>query len=126
MTKPHDTHKHAGKDTHKTHDASKVVHEEHGQGLLHRVEVRRAEFAGKLAASPNDPAREPSHASALEAALAGLTSLLPGDLENISSTNAAELSRWLDATRDLSDEGATQDPRPVVKPPGEEARYLRV
>ena len=80
--------------------------ETHGQGILARVEARQKEFAAKLAKTPNDPARDPSHAGAIEAALAAIKGLMTGDLKNISSQTAAEMSLWLESSKHLSDEKA--------------------
>ena len=88
--------------TDKTEHAPHLSTETHGQTLLHRVEARKKEFEAMLAKSPNDPARDPSHAGAIEAALNAVKGLLTGDLKDINSQTAAELSLWLESSKHLS------------------------
>lgn len=71
-----------------------------GQSLKLRVLAHKKALEGSLAKlGPGDRSRRP-----LEAALSQLDGLLTGDLDRIPNTVAAELNRWLEATKYVDDQ----------------------
>jgi hypothetical protein len=80
-----------------------------GEPLAMRAGQRRAELQQALVKVPAD---DPRARKDIEAALSAINALLTGDLEHLSSTTAAEINRWLEASKHLG-ENAPTVPRSV-------------
>jgi hypothetical protein len=87
----------------------------HGQGLRALVEARRRELELELSEIKKGA---PGNSADIEAALAALTALLTGDLQQIPPTVAQELSQWIETSKYLGATAAVTKPYrgPAVMP----------
>lgn len=73
----------------------------HGQGLLAKVEARKADLEHALraakAANPNGGG-ESNHVGEIEKALESVKTLLTGNLDNINDANATSLTTWMETS----------------------------
>ena len=101
--------------------ASTVPREDgkHGQGLLAKVNERKAELAKTLkamqAASPIE-GDDASRTGEIGKALAAVETLLTGDLTNINEANASDLNEWLQTSAVLSAKKMANPKREVPAP----------
>lgn len=94
-------HKSAARRVKNTTDATR------GEPIAQRARTRKAELEKALAVLP---ATEQRARTDIEVALAEVNQWLAGDVEHLAHVTAAELSRWLEATKHLA-EIAAKAPR---------------
>ncbi len=84
-----------------------------GQSLRARVETRKQELETALGELP-----EGNHTRQdIEAALSQVSGLMTGDLDNIPQVVAADMSRWLEASKHLDEHPAKAEPPTEDQPP---------